>query len=141
MARTHAHSLYGTSNESSCVPDALLRGTFLADALVEWECYQQKPLENGPLVLRFETCDVSFSAEAGMLSLAAGPVDTRACPAGPNTCATWIPDASLASALGQKVLGAARLTPSSFEVHLEECCILIKAQDGHVASSISLCSG
>lgn len=106
MGQRNTHSLYGSTDKSSCVPDAstkagpaydidgslVLResfqvscsraldgvpGQYLADALTVWDCLAKRRMERAPLLLRFEDFDVVFSADSeGRLAFWQGSVDT-----------------------------------------------------------------
>lgn len=106
MAESNAHSLHGSTNDSSSIPDSSLdpgpaydeegslilaksfkasasdaldgiAGQRLADAFAIWECYSDQQAGNSPLLLRFEACDlVAAIGEDGLLSLWKGAVDT-----------------------------------------------------------------
>lgn len=106
MEQRSAHSLYGSTDESSCVPDASIQagpaydidgslvlresfqancsraldgvqGQYLADTLTAWDCLSNRKMENAPLLLRFEDFDVVISADSeGCLAFWQGSVDT-----------------------------------------------------------------
>ncbi|OUO89615.1 hypothetical protein B5F40_10290 [Gordonibacter sp. An230] len=106
MAENGMHSLYGSTNDSSSVPDAsshpgpafdakgclVLADSFkvspadvlanietlhLADVLALWECHEGNWARDSPLLLRFEECDLAASTEPdGRLILWKGAVDT-----------------------------------------------------------------
>lgn len=106
MEQRSAHSLYGSTDESSCVPDASIQagpaydidgslvlresfqancsraldgvqGQYLADTMTAWDCLSNRKMENAPLLLRFEDFDVVISAYSeGRLAFWQGSVDT-----------------------------------------------------------------
>lgn len=141
MAQQDAHTLYGSTNEASCIPDASLIGNafpigdHLADALMLWECYENKPAEGTSLILRFETCDLAIQPGHSN-KLQFNPIATSAAtqpPTSEDACLAWMPDAALIEALGQKVLEA-HFEESECSIKLEECTIHIKAKNGSVLS-------
>lgn len=155
MATQSLHTLYGSTNEQSSVPDApfpepyeadpletmskRLRGSDLADALMGWECYSDAPLAGAPLVLRFEHCDLEVSAQGDALRLATGCVDTASAQAlqvDEAACPAWVPHGGLAPALGQKVTGIQRDTASALRINLETYRIAVTAEHGSVSATL-----
>lgn len=139
MAQQNAHTLYGGTNEASCVPDAspignaFPVGDYLADTLMLWECYENKPAEGAPLVLRFETCDLVIQPSRSnklQFSLIAANAATPP-PTSEDACLAWMPAAAFAETLGQKVLEA-HFEESECSIKLEEYTVHIKAKNGSV---------
>lgn len=149
MAEQNARSLFGSTNDSSSVPDASLArliGDHLADALVVWECYRDEPLEHTPLVLRFGACDLVVSTANGdTLALRLGSVDTTqtpeiAAPACEELCPAWMPADALADALGQRVMGVA-IQKAICELTLEDCRIRLAARGSAVEIRVESAKG
>lgn len=107
MTANDIHSLYGSTNETSSIPDAqpaagpafdqahnlVLSASFkapfptdpstltdqtLVDALVIWECYGDLPAAGAPVLLRFDDADLVVSPHGSGIALLAGALDTAA---------------------------------------------------------------
>lgn len=107
MAANDAHTLYGSTNETSSIPDAqpaagptfdhahnlvlsasfkapsptdpsTLAGQTLVDALVIWECYGNLPAAAAPILLRFDDADLVVSPHDSGIALWIGSLDTSA---------------------------------------------------------------
>lgn len=107
MTANDIHSLYGSTNETSSIPDAqpaagpafdqahnlvlsasfktpsstdpsTLTGQTLVDALVIWECYSDLPAAGAPVLLRFDDADLIVSPHDSGIALWTGALDTTA---------------------------------------------------------------
>lgn len=107
MTANDIHSLYGSTNETSSIPDAqpasepaldqahnlvlsasfkapsatcpsTLIGQTFVDALVIWECYGDLPAAAAPILLRFDDADLVVSPYDSGIALWTGALDTTA---------------------------------------------------------------
>ncbi|MDY3128410.1 MAG: hypothetical protein SOW20_00065 [Berryella intestinalis] len=141
MTLRDTHSLRDETSEWPRQLDASLRGSYLADVLIGWDCFKQEPLQGAPLVLRFESCDLLFRAEENELALEFETEDTlnpeMLASDNRDVCPTWIPLERLSDTLGCRVIGIHQVNGSKYIIELEECSIRIVAECGLVVGTIA----
>ena len=160
MAEQTAHFLFGSTNDSSCIPSKMpptfdplrylkatplepltnikaLEGQYLAEVLEVWECYDNFPLHNSPILLRFEEIDLLVvSDDTGKLSLWLGAIDTEQClddfqtqPENgeidqPEYCLFWMSHPELQELVGQQAYSITRTENEEIQIVFDEMDVL-----------------
>ena len=160
MAEQTTHFLFGSTNDSSCIPTEMpptfdplryleatplepltnikaLEGQYLAEVLEVWECYDDFPLHNSPILLRFEEIDLLVvSDDTGKLSLWLGAIDTEQClddfqtqPENedidqPEHCLYWMSHPELQELVGQQAYSITRTENEEIQIVFDEMDVL-----------------
>lgn len=126
-----------------------VRGQYLADALMVWDCYARAPRIDYPLLLRFENCDYVASAQNHELAIesqagdicAVSPdqlpfvcIDKRgaAKPSSQDDCLVWLPARQFSPAIGQQVINVYMDAQGATIIVLEDCYIRLKSHGPQV---------